>query len=52
MFERQKQTLRKERAKITKIEQTKKHNIFQKGVDGQKGKKKWNFEREDKRKKG
>ena len=35
--------------KKRKTEETE-HNIFQKGVDGRKPKKKWNCEREDKRK--
>ena len=30
-----------------KAKETKHSNVFQKGVDGQQAKKKWNFERED-----
>ena len=51
LFERHKQTLRKEKARKRKIKKQK--NIlmfFQNGVDGQKAKKKWSFEREDERK--
>ena len=33
-----------------KDKETKNINVFQKGVDGQKAKKKWSFEIEDKRK--
>ena len=46
-----KQTLGKEKARKIKIEETQINNVFEKGVDGQKAKKKWNFEREDKKEK-
>ena len=48
MFQRNKQTLGKEKARTRKIKETKKNNVFQKVVDGQK--EKWKFERDDKRK--
>ena len=38
MFERNKQTLRKEKAKKKKKKETKNINVFQKGADGQKAK--------------
>ena len=49
MFQSNKQTLGKEKARKIKIKETQNNNVFEKGVDGQKAKKKWNFEREDKK---
>ena len=50
MFQRDKQTLGKEKARKIRIKEAQNNNVFEKGVDGQKAKNKWNFEREDKRK--
>ena len=41
--------IRKGKGKKKKIKETQNNNVFEKGVDGQKAKKKWNFEREDKK---
>ena len=50
MFERNEQTLRKEEVRKRKIKKPKISMFFRKGFYGQKAKKKWSFEREDKRK--
>ena len=47
MFERNKQTLGKEKARKRKIKENQIHECFLKGADGQKAKKAWSFERED-----
>ena len=49
LFQRNKQTLGKGKARKIKIKETQHNNVFEKGVDGQKAKKKWNFEREYKK---
>ena len=49
LFQRNKQTLGKEKARKRKIKETNNNNVIEKGVDGQKAKKKRHFEREDKK---
>ena len=49
-FGKKRANIEKGKGKNKKDKETKHINVLQKGVDGQKAKKKWSFEREDKRK--